>query len=131
MTGRTKRLGKLVALQEKLGELHKTRHAVSLAEAARAGEEAQDIAARFDAEGSLSGLFPEVYHDRVARALARRDASLATAAEEASLAALQSARARRVDEAWQEAKRDDERQAEDRERLDLIETMRRSGTSET
>lgn len=130
MTGRTQRLEKLVDLQRKLTELHKTRHAVGLADAARADAEARDIAARFDAADSLSGVFPEVYHQGMARALARRDASLETAEKESALAAMQSARTRRVEETWREARRDDERHAEDRERLDLIETMRRSDPDE-
>ena len=41
----------------------------------RPKQEAADMVERFDADDSLSALFPEVYHRRIGSALAREDAN--------------------------------------------------------
>ena len=126
MTRRTQRLEKLVSVQEKLKALHEMRRAGFLAEAAAAGEEAKALAARLDSPASLSALFPEIYHNRIAAALARRDARLEEAGREAALVATATSRTNMVERAYETARRQDERQRDDRERLDLIEQKRDS-----
>ncbi|MEQ1938158.1 hypothetical protein ABMA46_07880 [Mesorhizobium sp. CN5-321] len=121
MTTRRERLRKLVEVQEQLKALHETRRASLLAEAAAADEEAKMLAERFDADDSLAVLFPDIYHNRIAGALARRDARLAAARLEAGLLATATARTNMVERAYQTERRADERQRGDRERLDLIE----------
>ena len=121
MTTRRERLRKLVEVQEHLKALHETRRAGLLAEAAAADEEARMLAERFDADDSLAVLFPDIYHNRIAGALARRDARLAAARLETGLLATATARTNMVERAYQTERRADERQRGDRERLDLIE----------
>jgi hypothetical protein len=125
MATRKDRLRKLVEVQEHLKALHETRRAGFLAEAANAEQEARALADRFDAEGSLAALFPELYHNRIAAALKRRDESLDRARSEAGLVAAATARTNMVDRAYRQARREDERQRGDRERLELIEARQR------
>jgi hypothetical protein len=127
MATRKERLRKLVEVQEQLKALHETRRAGFLAEAAAADEEARAIAERFDAPDSLAALFPDLYHNRIAGALARRDASVEAARREAGLIATATARTNMVERAYRTARREDERQRGDRERLELIEQRRGSG----
>lgn len=124
MTARKDRLKKLVKVQERLKALHETRRAGFLAQAATAGQEAEALAERFDAEDSLAGLFPELYHNRIANALKRRDESLDSARDEAGLVATATARTNMVERAYKVAARADERQRGDRERLEIIEQKR-------
>ena len=58
MTTRVERLKKLLAVQEQLKALHEVRHAGFVAEAAAAKNEAAELVDRFNAEESLSALFP-------------------------------------------------------------------------
>jgi hypothetical protein len=125
MATRKDRLKKLVEVQEQLKALHETRRAGFLAEAAAAGQEAQALAARFDAADSLAALFPELYHNRIAGALQRREASMENARAEAGRVAAATARTNMVERAYKAARAEDERQRGDRERLDLIEQRRR------
>ncbi|MGN6305900.1 MAG: hypothetical protein ACTHNH_13845 [Mesorhizobium sp.] len=124
MTDRKNRLKKLVEVQEQLKALHETRRAGFLAEANAAGQEAKALADRFDAEGSLAGLFPELYHNRIAGALRRQDESLEEARAEAAKVAAATARTNMVERAYKAARRDDERRRGDRERLEIIEQKR-------
>jgi hypothetical protein len=97
------------------------RRANALAEAAAAGREASELAARFDAADSLTDLFPDLYARRIERALRRQDQRLANARAEAGHVATQTARTNMVERSWREAMRADERQAEDRATLEAIE----------
>ncbi len=124
MTNRKDRLKKLVEVQEKLKALHGMRRAGYLAKAVAAEQEAAEIAARFDAPDSLSSLFPEIYQQRIAAARAERDRNLDNARREAGSLATATARTNMVERAYRDARRDDERQRSDRERLDLIEQKR-------
>jgi hypothetical protein len=124
MATRKERLRKLVEVQEQLKALHETRRAGFLAEAAAADEEARAIAERFDAPDSLAALFPELYHNRIAGALARRDAGREDARREAALVATATARTNMVERAYRTARLEDERQRGDRERLEIIENKR-------
>jgi len=126
MSARRNRLKKLVEVQEQLKALHEARRARFLADAATAEAEAEALAQRFDEAGSLSALFPELYHRRISGELARRDASLENARREAGMLAAASARTNMVERAYRDASRRDERRRADRERLDLIEQKRKA-----
>ncbi|MDN5926551.1 MAG: hypothetical protein L0I29_05705 [Hyphomicrobiales bacterium] len=121
MASRTERLKKLGEVQEQLKAFHEMRRATALAEAAAAGREAAELAARFDALDSLTDLFPDLYARAVERALRRQDQKLASAHVEAGHVATQTARTNMVERSWREATRADERQAEDRATLEAVE----------
>ncbi|MDN2567261.1 hypothetical protein N1F89_13615 [Aquibium sp. A9E412] len=131
MTTRGKRLKKLVEVQGKLKALHEARHAGHLADARRAEDEAQALAGRFQAEDSLSGLFPELYHRRIADAVDRGRRRREDAAAEADRLALASARTTVVERAYREAAASEERAAEDRERLEAVARRRPGGDGAT
>lgn len=120
MTSRKDRLKKLVHVQEQLKALHETRRATFLSNAAAAKLEAETLVETFDAPGSLSGLFPDLYNRRIASAVARSEADLENARNEAALVATATARTNMVERAYDEIRRLDERHQSDRERLDII-----------
>ena len=120
MVTRTQRLKKLVSVQQQLKALHEMRRAGYLAEAATAESEAAELRERFDAEGSLSALFPEIYYRRIDQAMMRAASSLNLAQEEATRVAAASARTKMVERAYREVSRQDERSRTDRERLEMI-----------
>ncbi len=124
MSARKDRLKKLVEVQEQLKALHEARRAGLLSEAANADTEARALMERFDDPDSLSSLFPDLYHRRIADALTCRDARLESAKVEAGLVAKATARTNMVERAYRDARRQDERQQSDRERLDIIEQKR-------
>ena len=126
MTSRKDRLKKLVQVQEQLKALHETRRATFLSNAAAAKLEAETLVETFDAPGSLSGLFPDLYNRRIASAVARSEADLENARNEAALVATATARTNMVERAYDEIRRLDERHQSDRERLDIIGQKRRS-----
>ena len=115
---RRKRLARLVVLHDRLQAVHEMRHATHLAAAHEAGREADDIAKRFDDPQSLSGLFPEVYHNRITGAVTRKAAKLADAEAEAQAVMRARLRAKRVAEAYAETARLVDEQFADRERLE-------------
>lgn len=125
MSTRKDRLRKLVKVQGQLKALHETRHATFLAAANAAEAEARDLIGHFDQDNSLSGLFPDLYHRRIAQAVIRREASLESAKQEASLIAAASARTNMVERAYKTVRNRDERDRTDRERLDLIAQKRK------
>ncbi|TGQ39539.1 hypothetical protein [Mesorhizobium sp. M00.F.Ca.ET.216.01.1.1] len=120
MTTRKDRLKKLVKVQEQLKALHETRHATFLSAAAAAEAEARELVEHFDASDSLAGLFPDLYHRRIANAVARREANLESARQEAALIATATARINMVERAYKDVRRRDDRERSDRERLELI-----------
>lgn len=120
MTSRVDRLKKLLAVQEQLKALHETKHAGFIAAAAAAKRDAEELVDRFNADDLLSGLFPDVYHRRIGAALGSETANLALAREEAARIAAATARTNRVEDAYRDARRQDEREKGDRERLDII-----------
>ena len=124
MTTRRERLKKLVAVQEQLKALHETRHAGLLAAAASAAREAGELAERIDQAGSMSGLFPDLYHRRIDRALARESENRGLAREEADRVATATARTNMVERAYRDERRKDERIKGDSERLEMIEQLR-------
>ncbi len=100
--------------------LHETRRATFLSAAAAAETEARELVEHFDAAGSLAGLFPDLYHRRIANAVARQEASLESARQEAGLIATATARTNMVERAYKDVSRRDDRERSDRDRLDLI-----------
>jgi len=120
MSTRKDRLKKLVKVQEQLKALHETRHATYLAAAATAEAEARELVEHFDSDAALSGLFPDLYHRRIANAVARQETNLESARQEVSLIAAATARTNMVERAYKDVRRRDERETSDRERLDLI-----------
>jgi hypothetical protein len=121
MTSRRERLKKLVSVQEQLKALHETRRAGFLAAAAEAEAEERALMAHFDAGSSVSSLFPDLYHRRIAAAAARREQALEEARREAALIATATARTNMVERAYHVLRRHDERQRGERETLELIE----------
>ncbi|RUZ71683.1 hypothetical protein EN943_32945 [Mesorhizobium sp. M7A.F.Ca.US.006.01.1.1] len=120
MSTRKDRLKKLVKVQEQLKALHETRHATFLAAAGAAEAEARELVGHFDQADSLSALFPDLYHCRIAQAVVRQEANLASARQEASLIAAATARTNMVERAYKDVRNRDERERSDRERLDII-----------
>ncbi len=118
---RVDRLRKVLELQEQLKKLHETRHALHLAEASAAEREAAAISERIGAGGSLSEVFPEVYHRRVARANERRSEELASAGREAQRVAQASARSDIAERGYRDARRQDERMRAERDQLEEVE----------
>ena len=120
MTTRLQRLKKLLTLQEQLKAMHEIRHAGFVAEAVAAKQEAADIVDRFNAEDSMSALFPEVYHRRIGSALTREDTNRKYASSEAAKVATAAARTNMVERTYREARVADERERGDKERLEII-----------
>ena len=120
MTTRVERLKKLLTLQEQLKAMHEMRHAGFVTEAVAAKQEAADIVDRFNAEDSMSALFPEVYHRRIGSALTREDTNRKYASSEAAKVATAAARTNMVERTYREARVADERERGDKERLEII-----------
>ena len=120
MTTRVARLKKLLALQEQLKAMHELRHAGFVSQSLAAKRDAEEIVERFNAEGSLSGLFPDVYHRGIGSALTREEANRKAADNEAGKVATAAARTNMVERTYREARAADERERGDRERLEII-----------
>ncbi len=120
MSRRTDRLTKVLVLQEKLKELHETRQALHTANARFAAEEAEDVVKAFNAEGSLSSVFPEIYHARVASATAAKQQHLANAHVEGLRVAKASARLDAVGREVVISRRADERFADERDQTEAL-----------
>lgn len=120
MSRRTDRLTKVLVLQEKLKELHETRQALHTANARFAAEEAEDVVNAFNAEGSLSSVFPEVYHARIASATAAKQHHLANAHVEGLRVAKASARLNAVAREVGISRRADDRGLEERDQAEAL-----------
>lgn len=129
MDERTKRLQNLASVQNRIRGLHEARHATLLAQAAAAGQEAEEIGRRSYAQDSLAHLFPDVYARRVADALRRQRETLVLAEAAASEAMAAKLRAERLADAWRDARSAEERQKGERDRLELIEGRHSRGNS--
>ena len=120
--GRRKKLEKLLSLHGKLSASHEARRTACLAAAAAARCDAETLKSRFDAPGSMFALFPELYHERIARAQARETEERQRADEEgralARLAMREKALKRHLDQerAWEA------RMGEERALLEWVET---------
>lgn len=120
MATRSKRLGKLLVLQGKLKALHETRQAGHLAASIRAREEAEDLRQRADTADSFSSIFPDLYSKHISDALVRSANEDRKAAAEAKHVATATLRMKRVAEAFRAERAAEERQSEERERLELV-----------
>jgi hypothetical protein len=120
MSRRTDRLGRLVDVQRQLKLLHETRNALHIAAAATAGAEASDLIRRFDGDGSLAPMFPDVYNRRISAAMNRETESLALASVEARHAAEARIRTGRVEHALRDERRREDRAADERDLLELL-----------
>ncbi len=123
---RKDRLKKVLTLQEQLKRLHETRHAMLLSGAVAAENEAAEIMQRIGAEDSMSDVFPEIYHRRVARANQLRAEHQANARVEAQRLAQANARTDIVERNYREARQLDDRQRSETEQLEGIERARLS-----
>lgn len=120
MTTRVQRLKKLLVLQEQLKAVHEMRHAGFVAGAVAARKDAAELVDRFNAEDSLSGLFPDIYHRGIGLALSREDTNRKAASNEAGKIATATVRTNMVERTYREARSADERQRADSERLEII-----------
>ncbi|MEP9389722.1 hypothetical protein [Mesorhizobium sp. KR9-304] len=120
MTNRARRLKKILTLQEQLKAMHELRHANFVAQAVAAKNEAAELVDRFNSDGQMPSLFPEVYHRHIGAAISREGANRDLATGEAAKVATATARANMVERSWREARAADERERGDRERLDII-----------
>lgn len=120
MTTRVQRLKKLLVLQEQLKAMHELRHAGFVAGAVAAKADADELVDRFNAEDSLSGLFPDVYHRGIGKALSREQQNRRLAEGEANKVVTATARANMVERNWRDARNADDRERGDRERLEII-----------
>ncbi|WEX08332.1 hypothetical protein [Chelativorans sp. AA-79] len=120
---RRHRLAKLLILQQRIKGLHEARHAAGLKQAADAQEEAKTLMESLAAPDSVSSLFPGLWHERIGRAFARRDAHQEEARAEMEKVAAASARADIVKRAHRTAQQRHERNAEERAVLEIIERM--------
>jgi hypothetical protein len=121
MATRTQRLKDLVALQQRVKEIHEMQRAGFLAKAAAADRDIAEVLARRSDDGSLSDLFPDVYARFVDRAIATRRENEERAAEEGRKVAAETARTNMVERNYRDALRDDERKSQERAALDAVE----------
>lgn len=121
MTTRKERLKKLVVVQEQLKAMHEMRHAGFVAQAINAEAEARELAESMETTSAITQLFPDLYYNRIAAAVARQKINLGLASHEAGQIAAATARTNMVERAYQDVRRQDERDSADRERLEIIE----------
>lgn len=119
-TTKKERLARLAKLQHRLKALHETRQAIHHKDAAAAEQEATELTKSFDTPDSLSALFPEQYNKQIGRALARKEQSLADALREAEKTAMADARANVAERAYKKARTEEERAAEERGILEIL-----------
>ena len=116
---RLKRLTKLVQVQRQIQALHETRHANHLANSVAAEREAHDLIEQFDSGTLSSTLFPDLYHNRISNAFARRDHEQDLAQGEVSHIVSATLRADKTDKTRREAAKTFEEKSEERQRLDV------------
>jgi len=124
MTTKQQRLKKLVHVQEQLKAFHEMRYASFRAQAVAAENEARALRERFDAAGSMSALFPEIYHKRIEREMEHAAQNQSLAEQEIAYVAAATARTNMVERAYRDARREEERTRGDRERLEMIQRKR-------
>lgn len=121
MARESKRIARLIAVQNQLKAFHEMQRAALLRQARAAELEAEEIGARKNDGGSLAHVFPELYERGIARSLAARDRSEVAAAAEAGKIAAQSARANMLTRAYRAASGAEEREAEEKAALESVE----------
>jgi hypothetical protein len=123
MAAPSDRLKRLLRVQEQLKRMHEMRHAALLKAASQAEAEAEAIAAGKASEGSLSGLFPDLYERAITRAHGERDRNRTAAAREAERIAAETVRTARVEDGYRTAVRAEERETEEKNALEAVERM--------
>jgi hypothetical protein len=131
MVSDSKRLRRVLQIQEKLKAVHEMRHATLLASAEASAREAADIAARFEDPDSLSELFPDLYVRRIKAALANENRLRDMARREAERVAEQTARVRMVERQWKDAAREEERKSQEAETLEAVANSLRANRGDT
>lgn len=121
MTTRTRRLKRMVRLQQQIKSLHELRHATHLAGALEAGREAEDLLESLNTASPLPGLFPDLYNRRIGAAIGRQARETARAEAEAEQVARATARTNLVERSYREAARLAERSQEEKEALETVE----------
>jgi len=121
MEDRRKRLAKLVKLQSQVKSVHEARTAGHRNAAIMAEQDASAIAERAEAEGSLSSLFPDLYHTHHLRARSRQEKELVNAEREAALAAMAGVRGDIVSRTYREVSQEIERAKAEKEILEFVE----------
>jgi len=117
------KLARLLLLQQRLKKLHEAKQAAFLREASAAEREAAEIAEQLQNPAGLSALFPDLYHKRIGRALARCDSNREKAAQESTKILEADARAKMVESAHREALRKSERADEEKAILELLQAV--------
>jgi len=123
----SRRLRRLLDVQAKLKAVHEMRHADHLAHAIKAKKEVADLFAEMGNPDSFSRLFPDLYVRAARSALAREHRFKEKAREEAAAVAMETARSRMVEDAWRAAKRQEERQEQEKEILEAVERRNHAG----
>ena len=121
MTGRADRLKRIMRLQRQIEALHETKRANHLSQAAAANRETGELVESLNAASPLPGLFPDIYNRRIGQSIEREERERRNAEEEARKLANATARVKIVEKAWKEAARLEDREAADKERLEIIE----------
>jgi hypothetical protein len=121
MESRAGRLKRLIRLQEQIKSLHETRHANHLTQAANARADANDLLDSLNKASPLPGLFPEMYNRRIGAAVDLEQRETQMAEQERVNVATATARTKRVQQAWREAAMIEQRAAEEKEQLEIIE----------
>ena len=106
-------------VQRQIQALHETRHANHLANSVAAEREAHDLIEQFDSGTLSSTLFPDLYHNRISNAFARRDHEQDLAQGEVSHIVSATLRADKTDKTRREAAKTFEEKSEERQRLDV------------
>lgn len=120
MSPRTKRLRQLIELQQQMKAIREMRHADLRREAAAAEQEAAALMAGVENQSPIASLFGDLYTKRIGAALSRKDEKDRLAREEAQRIASETARANIVKRYYQEALRQEERVAAEKETLDAV-----------
>lgn len=123
MAARSDRLKRILRVQEQLKSLHEMRHAAEMRAAFKAGGEADEIAARKDGDGTLSGLFPDLYEKAIVKANETRERHLRAADVEAGKIATETVRTKRVAADYRRAIQGEERAGEERDALETVERL--------
>ena len=127
MESRAQRLKRLVRLQEQIKSLHETRRANHLSQAAAARKDASELLEALNAASPLPGLFPDIYNRRIGSAIDLEERETRHAEREAGHVATATARTKMVEQAWREAAQLEEREADEKERLEIVERRLNNG----
>lgn len=127
MEPRSKRLKRLVNLQEQIKSLHEMKRANHLSQANAARKDADELLKALNAQSPLPGLFPDIYNRRIGTAIDTEERETQHANREAGKVATATARTKMVEQAWREAAQLEERASDDKERLEIVERQFNNG----